>query len=31
MTLRVLGRLSNPSEGLAFDPLISKGLEARVL
>jgi hypothetical protein len=25
------GRLSNPSEGPAFDPLISKGLGARVL
>jgi hypothetical protein len=26
-----LGRLSNPSEGLAFEPLISKGHGARVL
>jgi hypothetical protein len=26
-----LGRLSNPSEGPAFEPLISNGLEARVL
>jgi hypothetical protein len=31
MTLRALGRLSNLSEGPAFEPLISKGLEARVL
>jgi hypothetical protein len=31
LTLHVLGRLSNPSEGLAFEPLISKGLRARVL
>ena len=26
-----MGRLSNPSEGPAFEPLISKGLKARVL
>jgi hypothetical protein len=26
-----LGQLSNPSEGLAFEPLISSGREARVL
>jgi hypothetical protein len=31
LTLRALGRLSNPSEGPAFEPLISKGLGARVL
>jgi hypothetical protein len=31
LTLHVLGRLSNPSEGPAFEPLISNGLEARVL
>jgi hypothetical protein len=31
MTLHVLGRLSNPFEGPAFEPLISKGLGARVL
>jgi hypothetical protein len=31
LTLHALGRLSNPSEGSAFDPLISKGLGARVL
>jgi hypothetical protein len=28
LTLRALGRLSNPSEGPAFEPLISKGLGA---
>jgi hypothetical protein len=31
LTLRALGRLSNPSEGPAFEPLISNGLRARVL
>jgi hypothetical protein len=31
MTLHALGRLLNPSEGPAFEPLISKGLGARVL
>jgi hypothetical protein len=31
LTPRALGRLSNPSEGPAFEPLISKGLGARVL
>jgi hypothetical protein len=31
LTLRALGRLLNPSEGPAFEPLISKGLGARVL
>jgi hypothetical protein len=31
LTLRALGRLSTPSEGPAFEPLISKGLGARVL
>jgi hypothetical protein len=31
LTLRALGRLSNPSEGPTFEPLISKGLGARVL
>jgi hypothetical protein len=31
LTLRALGQLSNPSEGPAFEPLISKGLGARVL
>jgi hypothetical protein len=31
LTLRALGRLSNPFEGPAFEPLISKGLGARVL
>jgi hypothetical protein len=31
LTLHALGRLSNPSEGPAFEPLISKGLGARVL
>jgi hypothetical protein len=31
LTLHALGRLSNPSEGPAFDPLISKGLGAQVL
>jgi hypothetical protein len=31
LTLHVLGRLSNPFEGPAFEPLISKGLGARVL
>jgi hypothetical protein len=29
--MRALGRLSNPSEGPAFEPLISKGHGARVL
>jgi hypothetical protein len=31
LTLRALGRLSNPSEGPAFEPLISNGHRARVL
>jgi hypothetical protein len=31
LTLRALGRLLNPSEGPAFEPLISNGLEDRVL
>jgi hypothetical protein len=31
LTLRALGRLLNPSEGPAFEPLISKGRGARVL
>jgi hypothetical protein len=31
LALRALGRLSNPSEGPTFEPLISKGLGARVL
>jgi hypothetical protein len=31
LTLHALGRLSNPSEGPAFEPLISRGLGARVL
>jgi hypothetical protein len=31
LALRALGRLSNPSEGPAFEPLISSGREARVL
>jgi hypothetical protein len=31
LALRALGRLSNPSEGLAFEPLISSGRGARVL
>jgi hypothetical protein len=31
LTLRVLGRLSNPFEGPAFEPLISNGRGARVL
>jgi hypothetical protein len=31
LTLRALGRLSNPSEGPAFEPLISNGRGARVL
>jgi hypothetical protein len=31
LTLHVLGKLSNPFEGPAFEPLISKGLGARVL
>jgi hypothetical protein len=31
LTLLALGRLSNPYEGLAFEPLINKGLGARVL
>jgi hypothetical protein len=29
--LRALGRLSNPSEGPAFEPLINSGRGARVL
>jgi hypothetical protein len=31
LALRALGRLSNPSEGPAFVPLISSGRGARVL
>jgi hypothetical protein len=31
LTLRVLGRLSNPFEGPAFEPLISNGRGARML
>jgi hypothetical protein len=31
LALRVLGRLSNPSGGAAFEPLISSGRGARVL
>ena len=31
LTLRALGRLSNPSEGPAYEPLISSGHGARVL
>jgi hypothetical protein len=31
LALRALGRLSNPSEGPAFEPLISSGSRARVL
>jgi hypothetical protein len=31
LTLRALGRLSNPSEGPAFEPLIINGRGARVL
>jgi hypothetical protein len=31
LTLRALGRLSNPSEGLAYEPLISSGHGARAL
>jgi hypothetical protein len=31
LTLRALGRLSNPSEGPAYEPLISSGYEARAL
>jgi hypothetical protein len=31
LALRALGRLSNPSEGPAFEPLISSGRGARVL
>jgi hypothetical protein len=31
LALRALGRLSNPSEGLAFEPLISSGHGSRVL
>ena len=31
LTLRALGQLLNPSKGPAFEPLISKGLGARVL
>jgi hypothetical protein len=31
LTLCALRRLSNPSEGLAFEPLISSGRGARVL
>jgi hypothetical protein len=31
LALRALGRLSNPSEGPAIEPLISSGCGARVL
>jgi hypothetical protein len=31
LTLRALGRLSNPSEGEAYEPLISNGHGARAL
>jgi hypothetical protein len=31
LALHALGRLSNPSEGPAFEPLISSGRGARVL
>jgi hypothetical protein len=31
LTLRALGRLLNPSEGPAFEPLISNGRGARAL
>jgi hypothetical protein len=31
LTLSVLGRLSNPSEGPAYEPLISNGHRARAL
>jgi hypothetical protein len=31
LTLRALGRLSNPSKGLAYEPLISSGRGARAL
>jgi hypothetical protein len=31
LTLRVLGRLSNPFEGPAYEPLISSGRGAQVL
>jgi hypothetical protein len=31
LALRALGRLSNPSEGPAFEPLINSGRGARVL
>jgi hypothetical protein len=31
LALRALGRLSNPFEGPAFEPLISSGRGARVL
>jgi hypothetical protein len=31
LTLRALGRLSNPSEGPAYEPLISNGHGARAL
>jgi hypothetical protein len=31
LALRALGRLSNPSEGPAFEPMISSGRGARVL
>jgi hypothetical protein len=31
LTLRALGRLSNPSEGPAYEPLISSGHGARAL
>jgi hypothetical protein len=31
LALRALGQLSNPSEGPAFEPLISSGRGARVL
>jgi hypothetical protein len=31
LTLHALGRLSNPSKGPAYEPLISSGHEARAL
>jgi hypothetical protein len=31
LTLRALGRLSNPSEGPAYEPLISSGQRAQAL
>jgi hypothetical protein len=31
LTLHALGQLSNPSEGLAYEPLISSGRGARAL